>query len=143
MKKLFMNPNLNLNDVRELLPNRTRSYQERKLEQIHSCLGNPVLQDSPPSKQNNLAEIEAKMRDGLKEARRAVGDDQVLSVLIDSLEDMWEGLRDQFLVVSVGLCAMRYRTDEQITQQLTDYKARLDQIATSDSWSVSGIVGNA
>lgn len=71
-------------------------------------------------KQNTLTEIETKVKEGLKIAREAV-DDEALLKLCDDLEYTWENLCSNLIIVSVGLSAMRYRTNDQIKDQLSEY----------------------
>jgi hypothetical protein len=72
-------------------------------------------------KQNTLMEIETKVREGLKIAREAV-DDEALLKLCDDLEYTWENLCSNLIIVSVGLSAMKYRSSDQIRDQLSEYQ---------------------
>lgn len=143
MKKLFMNPNLNLEDIRESLPNRLRSFQEQKSTVLRDEIEGRANGTQSPSRRHTLAEIEVKVKSGLERARRITGTNENLLSLVDSLESLWDGLRDQLLTVSVGLSAMNFRTEDQILSQLIQYRDAVDRVETSDSWSVSGIIGNA
>ena len=71
-------------------------------------------------KQNTITEIEDKVKEGLRIARESV-DDEALLKLCDDLEFTWQSLCSNLIIVSVGLSAMRYRTREQIKEQLLDY----------------------
>jgi hypothetical protein len=71
-------------------------------------------------KKNTLTEIETKVKEGLRIARESV-DDEALLKLCDDLEYTWEHLCSNLIIVSVGLSAMRYRTSDQIRDQLTEY----------------------
>jgi hypothetical protein len=71
-------------------------------------------------KQNTLTEIETKVREGLKIARESVEDEALLK-LCDDLEYTWENLCSNLIIVSVGLSAMRYRSSDQIKDQLSEY----------------------
>lgn len=71
-------------------------------------------------KQNTLTEIESKVREGLRVARESV-DDEALLKLCDDLEYAWENLCSNLIIVSVGLSAMKYRTGDQIKDQLSEY----------------------
>lgn len=64
--------------------------------------------------------MEEKVREGLRIAREAV-DDEALLRLCDELEYTWQHLCANLIIVSVGLSAMRYRTREQIREQLRQY----------------------
>ena len=71
-------------------------------------------------KQNTLTEMEEKVKEGLRIARESVEDETLLK-LCDDLEYTWEHLCSNLIIVSVGLSAMRYRTAEQIREQLAQY----------------------
>lgn len=71
-------------------------------------------------KQQTISEIEARVKDGLRIARESIEDAELLK-LLDDLEYTWENLCSNLIIVSVGLSAMKYRTPEQIKDQLTDY----------------------
>jgi hypothetical protein len=71
-------------------------------------------------KQDTLTQMEEKVREGLRIAREAV-DDEALLKLCDDLEYAWQHLCANLLIVGVGLSAMRYRTREQIGEQLRQY----------------------
>lgn len=71
-------------------------------------------------KQDNITQMEEKVREGLRIAREAV-DDEALLRLCDELEYTWQHLCANLIIVSVGLSAMRYRTREQIREQLRQY----------------------
>jgi hypothetical protein len=81
------------------------------------------------SKQNTITEIEEKVKEGLRIAREAV-DDEALLKLCDDLEFTWQNLCSNLIIVSVGLSAMRYRTGDQIREQLRDYLQQIE--ATKD-----------
>lgn len=70
--------------------------------------------------QNTLGEMDEKVKEGLRTARESVGDETLLK-LCDDLEYAWQHLCSNLIIVSVGLSAMRYRTAEQITEQLGQY----------------------
>ena len=71
-------------------------------------------------KQNTITEIETKVKEGLRIAREAVEDEALLK-LCDDLEFTWENLCSNLIIVSVGLSAMRYRSSDQIKDQLAEY----------------------
>jgi hypothetical protein len=71
-------------------------------------------------KQDSITQIEEKVREGLRIARESVNDKALLK-LCDDLEYTWQYLCANLLIVSVGLSAMRYRTREQIGEQLRQY----------------------
>ncbi len=71
-------------------------------------------------KQNTITEMEDKVKDGLRIARESV-DDEALLKLCDDLEYTWQKLCSDLIIVGVGLSAMRYRTGEQIREQLQQY----------------------
>ncbi len=71
-------------------------------------------------KQNTITEMEIKVKEGLKIARESV-DDEALLKLCDDLEYTWQNLCSNLIIVGVGLSAMRYRTGEQIREQLQQY----------------------
>ena len=71
-------------------------------------------------KQNTITEMEAKVKEGLRIAREAVDDQQLLK-LCDDLEVTWDKLCANLIIVGVGLAAMKYRTREQIAAQLQEY----------------------
>ena len=71
-------------------------------------------------KQNTITEMEEKVKEGLRIARESV-DDEALLKLCDDLEYTWQHLCSNLIIVSVGLSAMRYRTSEQIKEQLLQY----------------------
>ena len=64
--------------------------------------------------------MEVKVKEGLRIARESV-DDEALLKLCDDLEYTWQNLCSNLIIVSVGLSAMRYRTGEQIREQLQQY----------------------
>jgi len=64
--------------------------------------------------------MEVKVKEGLRIARESV-DDEALLKLCDDLEYTWQNLCSNLIIVSVGLSAMRYRTGEQIKEQLQQY----------------------
>ena len=72
------------------------------------------------SKQQTISEIETRVKDGLRLARESTEDADLLK-LLDDLEYTWDSLCANLIIVSVGLSAMKYRTPEQIKDQLTDY----------------------
>ncbi|MBI5247992.1 MAG: hypothetical protein HY912_00730 [Desulfomonile tiedjei] len=71
-------------------------------------------------KQNTITEMEEKVKEGLRIARESVEDEALLK-LCDDLEYTWEHLCSNLIIVGVGLSAMRYRTSEQIREQLKQY----------------------
>ncbi len=71
-------------------------------------------------KQNTITEMEEKVKEGLRIARESV-DDEALLKLCDELEFTWQNLCSNLIIVGVGLSAMRYRTGEQIREQLRQY----------------------
>ncbi len=71
-------------------------------------------------KQSTITEMQDKVKDGLRIARDSV-DDEALLKLCDDLEYTWEKLCSDLIIVGVGLSAMRYRTVEQIREQLQQY----------------------
>jgi hypothetical protein len=72
------------------------------------------------SKQNTIGEMEAKVKEGLRIAREAANDPDLLK-LCDDLEYTWDDLAAKVIIVGVGLSAMKYRTPDQIRAQLTEY----------------------
>lgn len=72
-------------------------------------------------KQNTITEMEEKVKEGLRMARESVDDKELLK-LCDDLEYTWDSLCANLLIVGVGLSAMRYRTAEQIGEQLQEYQ---------------------
>lgn len=64
--------------------------------------------------------MEEKVKEGLRIARESV-DDEALLKLCDDLEFTWQNLCSNLIIVGVGLSAMRYRTGEQIREQLQQY----------------------
>ncbi|MGB6065319.1 MAG: hypothetical protein WBG50_10950 [Desulfomonilaceae bacterium] len=71
-------------------------------------------------KQNTITEMENKVKEGLRIARESVEDEALLK-LCDDLEYTWDNLCSNLIIVSVGLAAMRYRTRNQIKEQLQQY----------------------
>lgn len=71
-------------------------------------------------RQNTINEMEEKVKEGLRIARESV-DDEALLKLCDDLEYTWETLCANLIIVGVGLSAMRYRTGEEIREQLRLY----------------------
>ena len=71
-------------------------------------------------KQDNITQMEEKVREGLRIARESV-DDEALLKLCDDLEYTWQHLCANLIIVAVGLSAMRYRSSEQIREQLRQY----------------------
>ncbi len=71
-------------------------------------------------KQDTITQMEEKVREGLRIARESVNDEALLK-LCDDLEYTWHHLCANLLIVGVGLSAMRYRTHEQIGEQLRQY----------------------
>jgi len=71
-------------------------------------------------KQDSITQMEEKVREGLRIARESVEDEALLK-LCDDLEYTWQHLCANLLIVAVGLSAMRYRTREQIAEQLRQY----------------------
>jgi hypothetical protein len=91
------------------------------------------------SKQNTIGEMEAKVKEGLRIAREATNDPDLLK-LCDDLEYTWDDLAAKVIIVGVGLSAMKYRTPDQIRAQLTEYlnliregKSRSMRIFTPDN----------
>lgn len=72
-------------------------------------------------KQNTLNEMDEKVKEGLRIARESVEDEGLLK-LCDDLEYTWQQLCSNLIIVSVGLSAMKYRTSEQIRNQLAQYQ---------------------
>lgn len=70
--------------------------------------------------QNTLGEMDEKVKEGLRTARESVGDETLLK-LCDDLEYTWQHLCSNLIIISVGLSAMRYRTADQIREQLGQY----------------------
>ncbi len=64
--------------------------------------------------------MEVKVKEGLRIARESVDDEDLLK-LCDDLEYTWQNLCSNLILVSVGLSAMRYRTGDQIREQLQQY----------------------
>ena len=73
------------------------------------------------AKQHTISELQAKVKKGLEVARIFTTDPDLLK-LLDDLERTWETLAGNLIIVSVGLSAMRYRTPEQIHDQLMAYQ---------------------
>lgn len=77
--------------------------------------GEPLM-----GEQKTLTEMAERVKEGLRIAREAVEDEALLK-LCDDLEYTWETLCSNLIIVGVGISAMRYRTREQITEQLRQY----------------------
>ncbi len=85
-----------------------------------SRVGVDKTTNSLTGKQNTITQIEQKVKEGLRIARESVEDEALLK-LCDNLEYTWETLCSNLIIVSVGLTAMKYRSREQIREQLEQY----------------------
>lgn len=74
----------------------------------------------PSTQQSTLGELETAVKSGLATARKSLTDPELLK-LCDDLEFTWQHLCGQLIIVTVGLAAMNYRSEEQIENQLRDY----------------------
>lgn len=72
-----------------------------------------------------LEEMDAKAHNGLYRAAEAIGDDPQLMEVLRYLEQTWEYLYSNTLVVGVQLHAMNLRTDEEIVQKLKEMRSTI------------------
>lgn len=77
--------------------------------------------------EKNLTEITDAVLEGLKAAEMAIQEDPELSSILHQLRELYDKLGSEFLITSIGLTALKYRTPEQIRNQLRQFKAQFEQ----------------
>jgi hypothetical protein len=95
----------------------TKSYSGAKRRRLDDEMSG---ENSPKT----LTEITTYIRAGLKHARDLLTDDSLLAML-DLLEDTWEKVSRDFLIISRGIGGMNSRTKEDIEAKLTEARGKL------------------
>ncbi|MFW9928142.1 MAG: hypothetical protein ACFFD1_01995 [Candidatus Thorarchaeota archaeon] len=103
------NKKLTLEDVKAMARTRFKSYQEEKEKRM-----NRVIVKSKKKEKATLDEIEVQVQDGIKNAKKILGDDKTVNELIDS----YRVLKNNFLVLAVELSAMKFRNKEQMEERI-------------------------
>lgn len=115
-----------IEEIQEQLPNRIPNYLEYKMRSLSRALR---LEPSENITPKNLNEIKSYVEDSLDYARRLVEDPDVLET-IDSLDESWSKLYKQFLILSVSVSSLYYRSKEEIETML---RKKNENIGRSDT----------
>lgn len=110
--------NATLSDIRSIV-SPLQSAASTRRRHLENCLCG--LDPQPPT-QSTIEELSVKVNDALALARSACQERPGLLTLLDSLEQQWQHLSSQLILLSVLLVSLEYREEEEIVEILIRYQ---------------------